>query len=377
MAGIPFVNDIDMRGNEVQNARVPRLNGLPTATADMDGWIVFNTQDSRYYVAAASAWFGIPKNVSSTLEGVTAAQLRDRTTHTGQQQASTISDFHAAVIVSKLNEFAAPDGTLNLGGQKITALANGTAASDAVNKAQLDAVDAKASAAASGIAIKVAARAVAKTAITLSGAQTIDGVAIVAGDRVLVTGQADAKTNGIYVAAAAAWARSTDADGAGELGSGTLIGIREGTTEADSLWGLTTDNATGVIVIGTDNQVWTRALGGSSGEIIIAGNGLSKTGTTLAVVAKPGGKIVVDGSGVAVDVGASGVAVRAEGVVPAGSTSATITHNLGLRWVQIEFYETASGIRVFPTWTPTGVNGGVAEFKTAPTANLYTWSART
>ena len=90
-----------------------------------------------------------------------------------------------------------------------------------------------------------------------------------------------------------------------------------------------------------------------------------------------GGKIVVDASGVSVDVGASGVATRAEGVVPAGATSATITHNLGLRWVQIEFYETASGIRVFPTWTPTGVNGGVAEFKTAPTASQYTWSART
>ena len=366
-----------MRGNEVLDARVPRLNGLPTATVAMNGWIVYNTQDDRYYVAAAAAWFGIPKNVSSTLEGVTAAQLRDRTTHTGQQDASTISDFHAAVIVSKLNEFAAPDGTLTLGGQKITALANGTAASDAVNKAQLDAVDAKASAAAAGITIKLAARAVAKTAITLSGAQTVDGVAIVAGNRVLVAGQADAKTNGIYVAAAGAWTRATDADGAGELGSGTLIGIREGATEADSLWGLTTDNATGAIVVGTDNQNWSRALGSSTGEIIIAGNGLSKTGTTLAVVAKPGGKIVVDGAGVAVDVGAAGVSTRAEGVVPSGSTSATITHNLGLRWVQMEFYETATGIRVYPTWTPTGVNAGTAEFKTAPTANLYTWSART
>lgn len=376
MAGIPFVNDVDMRGNEILDARVPRLNGLPTATVAMNGWIVYNTQDDRYYVAAAAAWFGIPKNVSSTLEGVTAAQLRDRTTHTGQQDASTISDFHAAVIVSKLNEFAAPDGTLNLGGQKITALANGTTASDAVNKAQLDAVDAKASAAASGLAIKLAARAVSTANITLSGPQTVDGVALVAGNRVLVAGQTNNVNNGIYVVAAGAWTRATDADESGELGSGTIIGIQEGTVNADKLFGLTSDGVS-PIVPGTSAQVWTPLLQSATGEIISAGNGLNKTGTTLSVVAKAGGKIVVDGTGVSVDKGVSGVSVRAEGSVPAGSTSATITHNLGLRWVQVEFYETATGIRVIPNWTPTGVNGGTAEFKTAPTANQYTWSART
>ena len=376
MAGIPFVNDIDMRGNEILDARVPRLNGLPTATVAMNGWIVYNTQDDRYYVAAAAAWFGIPKNVSSTLEGVTAAQLRDRTTHSGQQPASSISDFMAAVIVAKLNSFAAPDGTLNLNGQKITALANGTAASDAVNKAQLDAVDAKASAAASGIAIKVAARAVSTTNITLTGTQTVDGVALVAGDRVLVAGQTSNVNNGIYVVAAGAWTRATDADASGELGSGTMIGIQEGTVNADKLFGLTSDGVS-PIVPGTSAQVWTPLFQSATGEIITAGNGLSKTGTTLAVVPKAGGKIVVDGTGVSVDQGASGVSVRAEGSVPAGSTSATITHNLGLRWVQVEFYETATGIRVIPNWTPTGVNGGTAEFKTAPTANQYTWSART
>lgn len=247
MAGIPFVNDIDMRGNEVQNARVPRINGLPTATAEMNGYVVYNTQDDRYYMASAAAWRAIPINIDASLQGVTAAQLRDRTTHTGQQTASTISDFHAVVIASRLDEFAAPTAPVAFGSQKITGVAAGTATTDGINKGQLDAVEAIARASASGIAIKTPARAVAKTPITLSNTQTIDGVAIVAGDRVLVAGQADPIANGIYVAAAGAWARATDADGAGELASGTLIAIREGTTEGDSLWGIVTDSASGVI----------------------------------------------------------------------------------------------------------------------------------
>lgn len=373
MTGIPFVNDIDLRGNELLNARVPRINGLPTATADMNGWLVYNTQDDRYYLASGAAWHAVPRNLS-TLEGTTKAFLLDRTNHTGQQDSTTISDFRAAVNASRLNELLAPNAALPMGGQKITGLANGSASTDAVTKSQLDAVDAKASAAAVGIAIKSPVRAVAKTAITLSAPQTVDGVSLVANDRVLVAGQADPIQNGIYVVAAGAWTRSTDADGANELASGTLVSVREGTAESDSLWGLIGDSATGAVTPGTTAQNWSRAIAGSSGEVVIAGNGISKTGQTISVVAKPSGGVVVDGTGVAVD---ATVARRAEGSVPSGATSATITHNLGNRWANVEFYETATGLRVQPTWTPVGPNSGTAEFKTAPTANQYTWSART
>lgn len=370
MAGIPFVNDVDMRGNEVQNARVPRINGLPTATAEMNGYVVYNTQDDRYYMASASAWRAIPINIDSSLQGVTAAQLRDRTTHTGQQTADTISDFHAVVIASRLDEFAAPTAPVAFGSQKITGVAAGTATTDGINKGQLDAVEAIARASASGIAIKTPARAVAKTPITLSNTQTIDGVAIVAGDRVLVAGQADPIANGIYVAAAGAWARATDADGASELASGTLIAIREGTTEGDSLWGIVTDSASGAITPGTSPQNWGRALGSATGEIIVAGNGISKTGTTIAVVPKANSGITVDGAGVGTD---ASVSRNASGVVPNGSTTATITHNLGKKNIKIAFYERATGIQVYPSWTPVSTTAGTAEFKTAPTVNQYDW----
>ncbi|RVQ20098.1 SGNH/GDSL hydrolase family protein [Sinorhizobium meliloti] len=59
--------------------------------------------------------------------------------------------------------------------------------------------------------------AVATTAnITLSGEQTIDGV-VTSGSRVLVKNQSAPAQNGIYVTAAGAWPRATDADAASEL----------------------------------------------------------------------------------------------------------------------------------------------------------------
>ncbi|QKY79981.1 tail fiber protein [Gordonia phage Clawz] len=370
MPGIPFVNDADLRGNQLVDFRIEHLNGLPSATADMDGRIVYNTQDNRYYVCAATAWWKIPKDLDS-LEGVTAAYLRNRANHTGQQDSSTISDFHAAVIASRLDEFAAPNGPVTLAGQKLTNVGAGSSSTDAVNKQQLDAVAAIANAAASGIAIKNAVRAVAKTNVTLSGTQTVDGVALAAGDRVLVAGQTNAANNGIYVVASATWVRSTDADEDGELAPGTLVAVREGTSEADSLWGLVSDQQ---IVIGTTDQTWSRMIAGSQGEVITAGNGITKSGTTISVQPKSGSGITVDGSGVGLD--DTKVSKFASGTVPSGSTSATLTHNLGQTGVDVTIIETSTGLRVMVPVSTSGPNAVVATFKSAPTTNQYSWQAR-
>jgi len=60
--------------------------------------------------------------------------------------------------------------------------------------------------------------------ITLSGEQTIDGVAVVAGDRVLVRSQTNTTENGIYDADTGAWARSTDWNAADDVINGILVG---------------------------------------------------------------------------------------------------------------------------------------------------------
>jgi len=96
---------------------------------------------------------------------------------------------------------------------------------------------------------------VASTApVTLSGTQTVDGVSVsLNGTRVLIKDQATASTNGIYVKAAGAWTRATDADGGTELDF-AQVGVYAGVVNAGTSWFLPTK-----ITIGTDPQSWRRA----------------------------------------------------------------------------------------------------------------------
>ncbi|MEN9530847.1 MAG: Aeromonas phage vB AsaM-56 [Pseudomonadota bacterium] len=81
---------------------------------------------------------------------------------------------------------------------------------------------------------------------TLSGVQTIDGVALAVGDRVLVKDQTNANQNGIYLVAAAAWTRSADADSGTKLTSGARVAVEEGSINAGRVWYLATVGAISV-----------------------------------------------------------------------------------------------------------------------------------
>ncbi|MFN3359228.1 MAG: phage tail protein [Pseudomonas sp.] len=83
--------------------------------------------------------------------------------------------------------------------------------------------------------------------IALAGLQIIDGIALVAGDRVLVKNQTVAKDNGLYIAAAGVWVRTLDADTSAEVTSALLVSVEQGATLADTRWQLVTD---GLIVLG-------------------------------------------------------------------------------------------------------------------------------
>ncbi|WP_370600599.1 phage tail protein [Pseudomonas nitroreducens] len=95
---------------------------------------------------------------------------------------------------------------------------------------------------------KQSVRAATTASITLSGLQTVDGVALAAGDRVLVKNQGNAADNGLYVVAAGTWKRATDADDNSEVTPGLTVTVESGTAQADSVWQLVTD---GAIVLGT------------------------------------------------------------------------------------------------------------------------------
>lgn len=74
------------------------------------------------------------------------------------------------------------------------------------------------------LAVKAPVIAATTADITLSGEQTIDGVAVVADDRVLVKNQTNAVENGIYDVTSTAWSRSKDFNGARDAVTGTQIG---------------------------------------------------------------------------------------------------------------------------------------------------------
>jgi hypothetical protein len=73
------------------------------------------------------------------------------------------------------------------------------------------------------VAVKPPVKAVSISNLTLEGEQTVNGVAVVTGDRVLVKSQSNAVENGIYIVDTSEWERSADFDGALDVVDGTLV----------------------------------------------------------------------------------------------------------------------------------------------------------
>lgn len=156
-------------------------------------------------------------------------------------------------------------------GTKITLPDAPTAGTDAVNKSYVDARVA-------GLTWKNSVAAASGTNITLSGEQTVDGVAVVTGDRVLVMGQTAAADNGIYVVAAGAWTRADDFDAVTPIDevNGAAVYVEAGTTYGDAGFTVVSQVAT----LGTSAITFAQ-FNGASG--ITAGIGLVKTGNTLDI----------------------------------------------------------------------------------------------
>jgi phage-related tail fiber protein len=230
--------------------------------------------------------------------------------------AAKISDFDTQVRTNRLDQLAAPTASVSLNSQKITNLATPTADSDAATKAYVDATR-------QGLDVKDSVRVATTANITLSGTQTIDGISVIAGDRVLVKNQTTASTNGIYVVAAGAWTRSTDADVSAEVTAGMFTFVEEGTANADSGWILTTDNP---ITLGTTNLTFAQFSGAGQIE---AGAGLTKTGNTLDVGTANSARIVVNADNIDLaTIGTAGtyrsVTTDAYGRVTAGTNPTTL-----------------------------------------------------
>lgn len=224
---IPFKSAIDLEKNELQNARVQNLSGDPSTP--VAGQIYYNTVSAALKYYTGSTW----------------------------------------IVLGRLDQITAPTADVSLNSHKITSLATPTADTDAATKAYVDSL-------AQGLDGKASVKAATTANIALSGAQTIDGISCVAGDRVLVKDQTTASGNGIYVVAAGAWTRATDMDAWTEI-PGAFVFVEQGTTWADSGW-LCSADAGGTL--GTTNITWVQF---SQAGVILAGTGLTKSGNTISL----------------------------------------------------------------------------------------------
>ena len=141
---------------------------------------------------------------------------------------------------------------------------------------------------------KRSVRAATTANITLSAPQTIDGISLVAGDRVLVKDQTTTSQNGIYVVAAGAWTRALDANTSSKIAS-ALVAVDSGTANGGKLFDndfKTTDT------LGTTEMLWSSNL--DSGHLLASTSAsigaVAYNGTTAAVGKFDGGSTTPTGT---------------------------------------------------------------------------------
>lgn len=163
----------------------------------------------------------------------------------------------AAIASSKLSDGAnwikkdgsvAFTGNQSMGGQKLTNVGTPTAnTTDAATTAYVDSAiaglnalfDSKGS-------VKAASTGNGTLATAFENGDTLDGITLATGDRILLKDQSAPAENGIYiVAASGAPTRATDMDAWTEV-PGAFVAVEQGTANADTIW-LCTANAGGTL----------------------------------------------------------------------------------------------------------------------------------
>lgn len=403
-----FLTPIDLSKLEIQNAALQTVTSFPSTPAT--GQIVFRTDLKKAFVYTGDTsldsidgWVAfdgsnIPNSTITSAKIANGAIVNEDVNANADISATKIetTSFNTKVQANRLDQLSAPTASVTLNSQKITNLAEPTSATDAATKGYVDN-------AVVGIDWKQSVRAATTGNISLTGEQTIDGVVLVTGNRVLVKNQSTGSENGVYVVGASTWSRSSDANTSAEFTSAFAVFVEEGTTNADSGWVLTTD---GTITLGTTALTFTQFTG--LGQVT-AGNGLTKNGNTIDVVGTAGritansdsidiastyvgqtsittlGTVTTgtwNGTTIAVANGGTGATSAGNArtnlsstanplpqkytASVGGATTATVTHNLGTTDVIVQCYQ--SNALVEADITVTDANVVTLGFAVAPAA---------
>lgn len=298
-------------------------------------------------VAAGASGFmsGVDKTkLNGIATGATAnssdATLLARANHTGTQLAATISNFDAQVQTSRLDQMAAPTGSLSINSQKLVNVLDGTAAQDAATYGQLQAV-------LQGRDFKDSVRVATTASVAQSSLTAIDGITLVDGDRILDKDNATAANRGIWVVHTGAWTRPTDFDTSAKVTASLSTMVEEGTLSADKQFTLTTN---GAIVLGTTALTFAQT---GAGTTYTQGTGIS-----------------ISGSVVSIDTTVT--ARKATGLIGNGAlTSITLSHSLANQWVTVQVFEVATLALVECDVVLTDANNVTLNFSIAPTTNQY------
>jgi len=208
-----------------------------------------------------------------------------------------ISDFDTGVRTNRLDQMAAPTGSVSLNSQTITNVADPVNAQDAATKGFVEATS-------QGLDVKDSCKAATTGNITISTAlnngDTLDGVTLATNDRVLVKDQSTASQNGIYIVGSSP-ARADDL-AAGADAAGMFTFVEQGTVNADN--GFVCTSNKGSAVVGTNNLTYAQFSGAGQ---VVAGDGLDKSGNTLSVDLKSNGGLVIESTEIALDLAASSI----------------------------------------------------------------------
>jgi hypothetical protein len=210
-------------------------------------------------------------NVGNTefdyLNGLTGAiQTQLDTKAVKANNLSDLTNASTARTNLGLGTIATQDSSnVTITGGSITGMGSPSAASDVTTKNYVDTLVA-------GLKTRIITRVATTGNIDLTAdlqnGDTLDGITLVTGDKVLVKNQTSVDENGIYDVVASGTAnRNSDYDTISEL-AGQIVVVQEGSTHADDLFLCTTDSDA---VLETDDITFTQVFPSSGGTVTSVG----------------------------------------------------------------------------------------------------------